>query len=548
MKGSMMDYPLSLQAILERIPKTYPTVEFVSRLPDGSLHRYTYLDFYRRAKSLAEALHRAGLQPGDRVGTLCWNHYAHLEAYFGVPAAGGVVHTLNLRLHPQELAFIVNHAQDRFLIVDDVLLPLYEQFKDKVKPERVFVVRHENQALPPGAEDYEELLASAGGGYEFPRPGENDAAAMCFTSGTTGNSKGVLYSHRALILHALAFSLPDAFCVSQHDVAMALAPMFHANAHGLPHVAIMLGCKLVLPGRQLDAPSILDLFSSEQVTIATAVPTVWAGILEALEKEALEKGPARWKLAQQFRGFVGGTAVPEALVRKLDQRGLRLIQVWGMTETTPVAVCSTLKAHMRAWPEDEQYRVRVRQGRALPFMEVRVVHDHGEAPWDGTTLGELHVRGPWAAASYFNAPGTEDRWTADGWLRTGDIATIDAEGYVQIADRAKDLIKSGGEWISSVDLENALVAHPAVREAGVIAVPHPKWDERPVAVVVLRPGATATPGELREFLASRFAKWQLPDAFVFLDELPHTSTGKLSKLELRKRFADWQWDKSETKP
>jgi len=548
MKGSMMDYPLSLQAILERIPKTYPAVEIVSRLPDGSLHRYTYLDFYRRAKSLAEALHRAGLQPGDRVGTLCWNHYAHLEAYFGVPAAGGVVHTLNLRLHPQELAFIVNHAQDRFLIVDDVLLPLYEQFKDKVKPERVFVVRHENQALPPGAEDYEELLASAGGGYEFPRPGENDAAAMCFTSGTTGNSKGVLYSQRALILHALAFSLPDAFCVSQHDVAMALAPMFHANAHGLPHVAIMLGCKLVLPGRQLDASSILDLFSSEQVTIATAVPTVWAGILEALEKEDLEKGPARWKLAQQFRGFVGGTAVPEALVRKLDQRGLRLIQVWGMTETTPVAVCSTLKAHMRAWPEDEQYRVRVRQGRALPFMEVRVVHDHGEAPWDGTTLGELHVRGPWAAASYFNAPGTEDRWTADGWLRTGDIATIDAEGYVQIADRAKDLIKSGGEWISSVDLENALVAHPAVREAGVIAVPHPKWDERPVAIVVLRPGATATPGELREFLASRFAKWQLPDAFVFLDELPHTSTGKLSKLELRKRFADWQWDKSETKP
>lgn len=548
MKGSMMDYPLSLQAILERIPKTYPSVEIVSRLTDGSLHRYTYLDFYRRAKSLAEALHRAGLQPGDRVGTLCWNHYAHLEAYFGVPAAGGVVHTLNLRLHPHELAFIVNHAQDRFLIVDDVLLPLFEQFRDKVKPERIFVVRHEKQALPAGTEDYEELLASTAGGYEFPLPDENDAAAMCFTSGTTGNSKGVLYSHRALILHALAFSLPDAFCVSQHDVAMALAPMFHANAHGLPHVAIMLGCKLVLPGRQLDAPSILDLFSSEQVTLATAVPTVWAGILEALEKDALEKKPRRWKLAQQFRGFVGGTAVPEALVRKLDQRGLRLIQVWGMTETTPVAVCSTLKSHMRSWTEDEQYRVRVRQGRALPFMEVRVVHDHGEAPWDGTTLGELHVRGPWAAASYFNAPGTEDRWTADGWLRTGDIATIDAEGYVQIADRAKDLIKSGGEWISSVDLENALVAHPAVREAGVIAVPHPKWDERPVAVVVLRPGHAATPGELREFLASRFAKWQLPDAFVFLDELPHTSTGKLSKLELRKRFADWQWEKSEAKP
>jgi len=544
MKGSMMDYPLTLQAILERIPKTYPAVEIVSRLPDGSIHRYTYLDFYRRAKALAEALHCAGLQPGDRVATLCWNHHAHLEAYFAVPAAGGVVHTLNLRLHAQELAFIVNHAQDRFLIVDDVLLPLFEQFRDKVKLERVFVVRSQNNVgrfqnneLPPGAEDYEELLLTARGGYEFPRSDENDAAAMCFTSGTTGNSKGVLYSHRALVLHALAFSLPDSFCVSQHDVTMALAPMFHANAHGLPHVAVMLGCKLVLPGRQLDPQSILELFSSEQVTLATAVPTVWTGILEGLEKD-----PGRWKLAQAFRGFVGGTAVPEALVRKLDQRGLRLIQVWGMTETTPVAVCSTLKSHMRAWTEDEQYRVRVRQGRALPFMEVRVVNDQGEAPWDGTTMGELHVRGPWAAASYFNAPGTEDRWTADGWLRTGDIATIDDEGYVQIADRAKDLIKSGGEWISSVNLENALVAHPAVREAGVIAVPHPKWDERPVAAVVLRPGATATAEELREFLSSQFAKWQLPDEFVFLDELPHTSTGKLSKLELRKQFSGWKWN------
>jgi acyl-CoA synthetase (AMP-forming)/AMP-acid ligase II len=539
MKGSMMDYPLNLQAILERIPKVYPAVEIVSRVPNGSVHRYTYLDFYRRTRALAEALHRAGLQPGDRVGTLCWNHYAHLEVYFGVPAAGGVVHTLNLRLHAQELAYIVNHAQDRFLIVDDVLLPLYEQFRDKIKPERVFIVRHQNDALPAGTEDYEELLSTARGEYEFPCSREDDAAAMCFTSGTTGNSKGVLYSHRALVLHALAFCLPDAFCVSQHDVAMALAPMFHANAHGLPHVAIMLGCKLVLPGRQLDPQSILDLFSSEHVTLATAVPTVWAGILEGMEKD-----PGRWKLMPAFRGFVGGTAVPEALVRKLDQHGLRLIQVWGMTETTPVAVCSTLKSHMREWNEDEQYRVRVRQGRALPFMEVRVVNDHGEAPWDGTTLGELHVRGPWVASSYFNAPGTEDRWTADGWLRTGDIATIDAEGYVQIADRSKDLIKSGGEWISSVDLENALVGHPAVREAGVIAVPHPKWDERPVAIVVLRSGATATPDELRGFLSSRFAKWQLPDAFVFLDELPHTSTGKLSKLELRKRFTNWDWEKT----
>jgi fatty-acyl-CoA synthase len=298
---------------------------------------------------------------------------------------------------------------------------------------------------------------------------------------------------------------------------------------------------MVLPGRQLDAPSILDLFSSEQVTFATAVPTVWATI-----SEALEQYPGRWNLAPGIRGFVGGTAVPESLMRKLDRQGLRLVHVWGMTETTPLAVCSTLKSHMRAWPEEEKYKVRVRQGRALPFVEVRVVNDEGEAPWDGKTLGELQARGPWIASSYFRAPETADRWTRDGWLRTGDIANIDREGYVQIADRAKDLIKSGGEWISSVDLENALAAHPAVREAGVIAVAHPKWDERPVAVVVMRNGMQTTPDELRAFLASSFAKWQLPDAFVFVDELPHTSTGKLSKLELRSRFRDWKWERAES--
>jgi len=536
MKGTMMDYPLTLHAMLERIPKAFPGVEIVSRLADGSMHRYTYLGFYHRARALAEGLQRAGLQPGDRVATLCWNHYAHLEAYFGIPAAGGVAHTLNLRLHPRELAFIVNHAEDRFLIVDEVLLPLFEQFRGDVRIERVFVISHGKKQQPDGCEDYEELLAQAKGDFHYPPADETDAAAMCFTSGTTGNSKGVIYSHRALILHAMAFALPDVFCVSQHDVAMALAPMFHANSHGLPHVAVMLGCKLVLPGRHLDAHSILDLFDSEDTTLATAVPTVWMSILEALEAH-----PRRWHLVRDFRGFIGGTAAPESLIRRLDQKGVRLVQVWGMTETTPVATCATLKAHMRRWTEDEKYKVRARQGRALPFTEIRVVNDQGEAPWDGKTMGELHVRGAWTASSYFRAPETADRWTKDGWLRTGDIATIDHEGYMQIADRAKDLIKSGGEWISSVDLEAALMSHPDVREAGVIAVPHPKWDERPVAVVVLRQGGTADADMLRAFLGDKFAKWQLPDAFIFLDELPHTSTGKLSKLELRKRFAGWEW-------
>ena len=537
LKGSMMDYQLTLHSFLERIPGLYANVEIVSRLPDATIHRYTYGDMYRRTRALAEALQQAGLEPGDRVATLCWNHYAHVEAYFGVPAAGGIVHTLNLRLHPQELAFIVNHAQDRFLIVDDVLLPLWNQFHDKIRVERVFVVNLNRGVLPLAVGEYEELLATAKGQFKYPPTEENDAAAMCFTSGTTGNSKGVLYSHRALALHAMAFALPDSLGISQQDVVMALAPMFHANAHGLPHVAVMVGSKLVLPGRQLDPHSVLDLFDSEQVTFATAVPTVWTTIAEALEQN-----PGRWKLSPKLRGFVGGTAVPESLVRKLDQHGLPLVHVWGMTETTPLAVCSQLKAHMLDWADDEKYKVRTRQGRPLPFMDVRVVNDQGEAPWDGKTLGELQVRGPWVAGSYYRAPETADRWTGDGWLRTGDVANIDPEGFVQIADRAKDLIKSGGEWISSVDLENALAAHPAVREAGVIAVAHPKWDERPLAVVVLRAEKSANAEELRAFLSSRFAKWQLPEAFVFLDELPHTSTGKLAKLELRKRFEGWEWE------
>jgi fatty-acyl-CoA synthase len=541
MKGTMMDYQLTLHSILERIPSLHAGVEIVSRLPGGCVHRYTYNDFYRRAKALAKSLQQAGLQPGDRVATLCWNHYAHLEAYFGIPAAGGVAHTLNLRLHPEELVFIVNHADDRFLIVDDVLLPLWMQFRERTKVERIFVINHENGALLPGCEDYEEFLAQAKDEFVYPPTDENDAAAMCFTSGTTGNSKGVLYSHRALVLHSFALALPDAACFSQRDVAMALAPMFHANSHGLPHAAVMLGSKIVFPGRQLDAISILDLFHSEQVTFATAVPTVWMAVCEALEKE-----PQRWKLAPELRAIVGGTAVPESLLRRLDQRGIPLQHVWGMTETTPIAVCSTLKSHVQTLPEDEQYRVRARQGRPVPFVDMRVVNEAGVAPWDGKTIGELQVRGPWVAGSYFRAPETADRWTADGWMRTGDVANIDADGYMQISDRAKDLIKSGGEWISSVDLENALAAHPAVREAGVIAVPHPKWDERPIAVVVLRQDVKATAEELCCFLSLKFARWQLPEAFVFVDELPHTSTGKLSKLELRKRFAAWQWDGMES--
>ena len=537
MRGTMMDFPLTLATILERAGKLFGKVEVVSRCPDRSLHRYKYADFYQRARRLAAALERAGLKRGDRVATLMWNHSAHLEAYFGVPAAGGVLHTLNLRLHPSEIAYIVNHAQDRFLIVDDVLLPTCESFRAQVQFERVFVVPFSGNPVPAGFENYETWLDQAGSAFAYLAIDENEAAAMCFTSGTTGTPKGVVYSHRALVLHSLAEAMADTFGISQQSVVFPIAPMFHANAWGVPFTSVMVGAKLVLPGPNVDPESILDLIERERVTHACAVPTVWIAVLDALERN-----PGRWKISHDVRLPCGGTAPPEALIRSLDRHGFHIVHLWGMTETTPLATAGELKSHMADWPEDKKYEVRVKQGCPAPLVELRVMRPEGEAPWDGKTVGELEVRGPWVAASYYNAPQEQNRWTPDGWFRTGDVASIDPEGYIRIVDRSKDLIKSGGEWISSVDLENALMGHPAVREAAVIAVPHPKWQERPLAVVVPRDGANASPAELRDFLATKFAKWQLPDAFVFQKEIPRTSVGKFLKTKLREQFADWKWE------
>jgi fatty-acyl-CoA synthase len=539
MDGLMMNYPLTLTHLLERVNQLFGKVEVVSRLPDRSVHRHTYADFYRRSRQLSRALQQAGMQRGDRVATLMWNHYRHLEAYFGIPACGAVVHTLNLRLHPNELGYIARHAGDRVVIVDDGLLPVLEKFKDQAGFERVIVVPHCGQAVAAPYENYEEFIAGGTGEFEYPKLGENEAAAMCYTSGTTGKPKGVLYSHRALVLHSFAFALPDAFGVGQKDVLMALAPMFHANSHGLPYVAVMMGAKLVLPGQHVDAANLLELFQSEQVTVTTAVPTVWLMILEGLEKN-----PGRYKLAPGLRGLAGGTAPPESLIRGLDQQGVRLLHLWGMTETTPAATVSRLKSYMRKLPIDQKYAVRCRQGWPLPFVEMRTVGPEGEAPWDGETVGELQVRGPWVAASYYNQPEESGRWTEDGWFRTGDVCTIDAEGFMKIVDRSKDMIKSGGEWISSVDLESALADHPAVRQAAVVSVPHPKWDERPLAVIVCKDGQKVGEKELREYLSQKFSKWQLPDGFVFVDSLPHTSTGKLLKSALREQYKAWKWEKA----
>jgi fatty-acyl-CoA synthase len=538
MRGLMMNRPLLLTQFLERARRLYPKQEIVSKLPQG-IHRTTYEKVHARALRLAAALDGLGVGPGERVGTFAWNHYRHFELYFAVPGAGRVLHTLNLRLFPEQVAFIANHAEDRVIFVDDVLLPLLEKVAPHLEHVRAYVVMGDGDVpkttLGPLFR-YEELLDEAPSGYRFPELDENDASLMCYTSGTTGNPKGVLYSHRALYLESMAICMADAMALSDRDTVLPVVPMFHANCWSLPFAATMVGAKQIFPGQFLQPPDVVGLLESEKVTIGAAVPTIWTGVIDLLDRE-------KHDVSSLTRVLCGGSAVPLGLIDRFDRRGIRLLQAWGMTETSPVGTIAHVKATLGELSRDERLKVAAKQGISAPGVEIRIVDDAGaEVAWDGKTPGELEVRGPWVVGAYFDDPRSPQCFH-DGWFRTGDIAAIDSEGYVMIQDRSKDVIKSGGEWVSSVELENAIMGHPAVLEAAVIGVHHPKWDERPLACVVVREDfrGKLTKQDIIDHLAPSFAKFWLPDDVVFVESIPKTSVGKFSKKDLREQFKDYKF-------
>lgn len=531
MNGLMMDYPLTLPHVLERSAKIYPGKEIASRLPDGWMHRYAYRDFHKRVHRLAHALKALGVQPGDRVGTLCWNGSRHLELYFAVPCAGAVLHTLNLRLAADQLSYIVNHAEDRVIFVDASLLSILEPIRAELKSVRHIVVMDDSGG------DYEELLDKAPDQpYEWPRLDENAAAAMCYTSGTTGHPKGVVYSHRAIFLHSYGICMADTFALSERDTILQVIPMFHANGWCIPYAGIMTGSRLVLSGRQLQPADVAMLIENERVTFSAGVPTVWMGLHSHLDAHPHDVSSLRMIA-------VAGSAMPPQFVESYEKKhGVHVMLAWGMTELTPIGTVTSLKTHLHNLPDRERFEILGRHGFALAGVDIRVVDADGkEVPWDGETMGELQARGPWVAGDYYNDPNSRQSFI-DGWLRTGDVATIDAEGYIQIMDRTKDLVKSGGEWISSVDLENAIMAHPKVAEAAVIGVFHPKWEERPLACVVPAPECNGqiTKEEILDLLRPQFAKWWLPDDVAFIEAVPKTSVGKFNKRALREQFKDYK--------
>ena len=537
MHGPMMDYPLTLTHFFERTRRLFAKKTLATRLPGGAIFRYTYRDFAERTSRLAAALQALGIGKGDRVGTFAWNSHRHHELYWAVPMLGAVLHTVNIRLSARDLTFIINHAGDSVLFVGASLWPTIAAIRKDLKTVKHYVVmRSTEEAVPPDALEYESLVQDARPLTAWPRLDENDAAGMCYTSGTTGHPKGVVYTHRAIFLHSLAQATVDSvFALSERDVILHVVPMFHVNAWGVPFTATMVGATQIFGGPNPQPRDILELIQAERVTYMGAVPTIWIALKELLDKE-------RYDIAG-LRGIVGGSAAPKGLIELFEKKyGVILTSAWGMTETTPVGVISRVKSYMQDLAEEECYAIRNKAGYPSVCVEIRAIDEEGrEVPWDGKTMGELQVRGPWVTSGYYEYEGGARQFTEDGWFRTGDVVTIDPEGYVQIMDRTKDLIKSGGEWISSVDMETLLMSHPKVLEAAVIAVPHPHWLERPLACVVPKPEhkGTLTAEELTEFLRSQVAKWWLPDEIVFVETIPKTSVGKFDKKVLREQFKNW---------
>jgi len=541
MLGLMQDRPLLISQLIEFAAENHGDTEIVSRRVEGDIHRYTYRDARHRAKQMAEALVGLGIKAGDRIGTLAWNGYRHFELYYAISGMGAVCHTINPRLFPEQIVYIVNHAEDQILFVDANLLPLVEKLAPQFKGVKHIVAMTDRAHLPAGLAIpnllvYEELIAGKPGTYEWPEFDEKTASSLCYTSGTTGNPKGVLYSHRSTLLHAYGSALPDTLNVSARSVVLPVVPMFHVNAWGLPYACALVGCKLVLPGPHLDGKSLYELFETEQVSFSAGVPTVWLGLLTYVKSNDL-------KFSTFKRTVIGGSACPPAMMKTLqDDYGVEVIHAWGMTELSPLGTLSKLKAKHAGLPREQQQRLLEKQGRVIYGIDMAIIDDDGKAlPWDGVAAGNLVVRGPWVIDRYFGKADESPLVSVDGvggWFPTGDVATIDADGFMQITDRSKDVIKSGGEWISSIDLENIAMAHPAVHEAAAIAARHPKWDKRPLLVVVKKPDAALTREEMLQFFEGRIAKWQVPDDVVFVSEIPHTATGKIQKLKLREQFKD----------
>jgi fatty-acyl-CoA synthase len=538
MQGLMQDVPLTLQMVLERAGTLYGSKVIATKTADG-VSTTTYADLVDRIGRLAAALQDLDISPGDRVGTFGWNSQRHTELYLAVPCMGAVLHTLNIRLHPDQVHWIANHAEDRVVFVDSSLTAEWAAVAD-VSTIRTVVGMDDGFGVPDGMTDYEDLLASADPLVAWPELDERQAAAMCYTSGTTGDPKGVVYSHRSSLLHTLGSMFADGLALSERDVMMPIVPQFHANAWGTVYAALMTGASLAMPSRFMDPQSVASLVEAQGVTVSAAVPTVWFGVLQAVQDGTLD--PARLESLERI--VVGGSAVPEALMRGYDELGITIIHAWGMTETSPLASLARVKSTI---PDSATLRTRLTQGLPIAGLRVRVVTDDEEvAPWDGESMGELQITGPWIAEAYYDPSAPDDRGGLDRfvddehgtrWLRTGDVAVIDPEGYITLVDRTKDLVKSGGEWISTVELENLLIAHPKVTEAAVIAVPHPKWDERPLACVVPADDSVSKE-ELLEHLAAHVAKWQVPDDIVFIDEVPKTSVGKFDKKVLRHQYGE----------